>query len=543
MSIPKKNNSTINIKRTCRPVVLAILDGWGINKKYIGNAIELAKKPNFNWLWQKFPHTKLQASGKYVGLPVHQDGNSEAGHLNLGAGRIVEQDSVIISKAIKSGVFFKNPAFQRVVEHAKRHNSTVHLMGLLTGWQSAHADPDHLLALLKLLREHKIKKVCLHLFTDGRDSYKYGALKFLKQLENKLQPHEKIATIVGRYYAMDRRKDWFRTEKTYDAIILGQAKYYARSAKEAIARAYDRGETDEFILPTIIVKDGRCDKKGICFSGQPIGIIKETDSIIFFNLRSDRSRQLIKTFIQDNFNKQNPGSFVRKKVIQDLVFVSMTESGPDLDRVLAAFPSVNVKTSLPLVLKEFTQLYIAETEKFAHVTYFFNGGYPQAINGEERIMVASPDVATYDLKPAMSALAINKIILKSLKTKKYKFITVNFANPDMVAHTGNLAAGIKAVEIVDKCLGNLKDELKKQKGILIVTADHGNAEEMIDEKTGEIDTQHSSYPVPFILADFGKNKKYKLNKQGVLANVAATILDLLSVDKPQEMNCESLIIK
>lgn len=541
MSIPKKNNPII--KRPYRPVVLAILDGWGINKLYNGNAVELAKKPNFDFLWKNFSHTELQASGKYVGLPIHQDGNSEAGHLNLGAGRIVEQDSVIINKAIKSGVFFKNPAFQRVIEHAKRHNSTVHLMGLLTGWQSAHADPDHLLALLKLLRENKIKKICLHLFSDGRDSYKYGALKFLKQLEKKLLPYEKIATITGRYYAMDRRKDWSRTEKAYDAIVLGQAKYYARSASEAIERAYDRGETDEFILPTIIVKDGRCDKKGICLSGQPIGTINEKDSIIFFNLRSDRSRQLIKTFVQDKFNKQNPGSFIRKKVLKDLVFVSMTESGPDLDRVLSAFPSVNVKISLPLVLKEFTQLYIAETEKFAHITYFFNGGYPEAINGEERIMIPSPDVATYDLKPAMSALAINRIILKSLKTKKHEFIAVNFANPDMVAHTGNLAAGIKAVETVDECLGQLVVELKKQKGILIVTADHGNAEEMIDESTGEIDTQHSSYLVPFIVADFGKNKKYKLNKKGVLANVAATILDLTKVDKPKEMSCESLIVK
>lgn len=538
--IVKKNKPK---QSSYHPVVLAILDGWGINKKYIGNAVELAKKPNFDWLWQNFSHTQLQASGRFVGLPAHQDGNSEAGHLNLGAGRIVEQDSVIINKAIKSGLFFKNPAFQSAIEHAKKNDSAIHLMGLLTGWQSAHADPEHLLALLQLLRNNKIKKVYLHLFTDGRDSFKYGALNFLKKIENKLKSHEKIASITGRYYAMDRIKDWSRTEIAYDALVLGQAKYYTESAKNAIQRAYDLGETDEFILPTVIVKDAKCDKRGVCIGGQPVGLINDNDAIIFFNLRSDRSRQLVKVFDQDNFNKNNPGSFIRKKVLKNIIFVSMTESGPNLKHVLAAFPAINVKKTLPFVLHEYSQLYAAETEKFAHITYFLNGGYPQAVAGEERATVPSADVATYDLRPAMSAKEINKIILKSLKNQKHQFIAVNFANPDMVAHTGNLAAGIKAIETVDSCLGDLIKIIKNKKGILMVTSDHGNAEEMIEEKTGEIDTQHSSNPVPFILADFNKNIKYQLKNDGVLGNVAPTILELMALKKPQEMSCKSLIIK
>jgi len=525
------------------PIVLIILDGWGINKLYPGNAIELAHKPNFDFLWKNFPHTELQASGHYVGLPAHQDGNSEAGHLNLGAGRVVEQESVVISRAIKSGLFFKNPALLRTVEHSKRHHSNIHLIGLLTGAQSAHVDPNHLLALLKFYREHNIKNIYLHLFTDGRDSYKFGALKFLTKLEKELKPNEKIATIIGRYYAMDRTKNWSRTAKAYGALVPGQAKYYARSAKEAIKSAYDRGETDEFIEPTLIVSNGVCNKKEVYIYGRPVGLIKEKDSVVFFNLRSDRSRQLIKAFKQENFQEMNPGSFRRQKVLHDLVFVSMTECGPDLDSMLSAFPSISLKKTLPFILKDFRQLYLAETEKYAHVTYFFNGGYPEPVNGEERIMVPSPDVASYDLKPEMSVFKICEVIIKNLEKNRYDFMVANFANPDMVGHTGNLAAGIKAIEAVDKCLGKILSLIKIKNGVLLVTADHGNAEEMIDMKTGEIDTEHSSFPVPFILADlkFNQKKKYVLKNNGALCNIAPTILDILAIKKPREMSGESLI--
>ena len=537
-----KNKSENNKFRP--PMILAILDGWGINKSYAGNAIELAHKPNYDFLWQNFPHTELQASGHYVGLPAKQDGNSEAGHLNLGAGRVVAQDSVIITQTIKSGLFFKNPAFLRTVEHAKHHNSDIHLLGLLTGWQSAHADPNHLLALLKIYREHKIKNVYLHLFTDGRDSFRYGALNFLAKLKKELKPNEKIASVMGRYYAMDRTKNWSRTKAAYDTLTIGQVKYYAHSAEEAIKFAYDRGETDEFIEPTLIVSQGIHGKKGAHISGKPIGLIKEKDSVVFFNLRSDRSRQLIKAFNQTDFNKKNSSSFKREKVLKDLVFVSMTECGPELENVLTAFPSVSVKKTLPFVLKDLKQLYLAETEKFAHVTYFFNGGYAEAVNGEDRLMIPSPDVASYDLQPEMSAFQICEILVNGLQKNKYEFITVNFANPDMVGHTGNLAAGIKAIEAVDKCLGQIFAALKVKRGLLVIVADHGNAEEMIDMKTGETDTQHSSFPVPFILADcrLNKKKKYLLKNKGGLSDVAPTILELLDFKKPREMSGESLII-
>ena len=515
------------------PFILVILDGWGINKPYNGNAITQAKTPVYDLLWQNFPHTKLTAHGRAVGLPPTQDGNSESGYLNLGAGRIIDQDTVIISKAINSGIFFKNTALKETVEHIKKNNSRVHLMGLLSGWQSAHSDPDHILALLIFYRKYGIKNIYLHLFTDGRDSFKYGALKFLKNLKKQMKNNEKIATIMGRYYAMDRKKKWEHTEMAYDLLTGSKADFHAKNGEEAIQSAYDRGETDEFILPTIV--DGTT------------GCIRDNDAIVFFNLRSDRTRQLTKAFVQLDFNKKNTGSFKRKKVLKNLIFIALTDFGPDLDSILSVFPSEDIKNALPTVLKDLRQLYITENEKYAHVTYFFNGGYANPQGGEDRLMIPSVDVSRYDLKPAMSAFEISDKILGFLNKNKYDFITVNYANPDMVGHTGNLAAGIQACEIVDKCLENLVNKIKEKQGVLIVTADHGNIEEMIDEKTGQVDTQHSNYPVPFIIADFRnikiKNKKYKLKSSGILGNVAPTILDLMNRKKPKEMKEESLIIK
>ena len=533
------------------PFILVILDGWGIYKDYNGNAITQAKTPVFDNLAQTWPVTTLQASGEAVGLPAGQDGNSEAGHLNLGAGRIVEQDTLIISKAIKSGTFFKNSAFKATVDHLKKTKGNLHLFGLLTGWQSAHADPNHLLALLKFYREKGITNIYLHLFTDGRDSYKYGALKFLKKLRENMLENEKIATVIGRYYAMDRKKKWDRTEKAYNAITQGKADYFAATAEEAIQQAYNRGETDEFICPTIIVEKAKHNKQGLCVSGQPIVKVKNGDDIIFFNLRSDRTRQLTKAFVQKNFNKMNPSSFTRKKILKDLTFVAMTDFGPDLDNILSAFPSQDVKVTLPMVLKDLRQLYIAETEKFAHVTFFFNGGYADPVGGEERRMIPSPDVPKYDFKPEMSATKVTEEVIKSLSQNKHNFIVVNFANPDMVGHTGNLAAGIKACQVVDFCLGKIYTAIKKRKGVMIVTADHGNIEEMINEKTGEVDTQHSNFPVPLVLIDwrpevrekpFKLSQDYKLRKDGVLGSVAPTILDLMKREKPKEMTEKSLII-
>ncbi len=526
------------------PLVMVILDGWGINKAYNGNAITGASVPVFDTLWKNYPHTELCASGRCVGLPAMQDGNSEAGHFNLGAGRIVDQDTLMVSKAISSGLFFKNPALKASLKHLKRTGGSLHLMGLLSGWQSAHADPDHLLALLTFYRQEGVKEIFLHLFTDGRDSYRFGALDFLKKIRKEMRGGEKIATICGRYYAMDRKKQWDRIEKTYQAIVAGKAVYYSKTAEEAIKQAYDRGESDEFIVPTVMVTGGKCDSKGVCTGGKPITEIKNGDAVVFFNLRSDRARELTKTFVQADFNKMNVGSFVRTRILKDLLFVSMTDFGPDLDSILTAFPSQNLKNTLPMVLADMRQLYIAENEKYAHVTYFFNGGYADPLNGEDRIMIPSLDVSSYDLQPEMSALKITEKVVSDLKNNKYDFILVNFANPDMVGHTGNLAAGIKACETVDTCVGKILKILTEKEGILLVTADHGNVEEMIDEKTGKIDTQHSSFPVPFIIADKRiKNiKNYKLKNKGILANVAPTILDLLGKTKPREMTETSLIV-
>jgi len=398
-----------------------------------------------------------------------------------------------------------------------------------------------LLALLKFYREKKVKNIYLHLFTDGRDSFKFGALKFLEKLEKKLLPNEQIATLSGRFYAMDRTQNWDRTKKVYNALVVGKAKFFSSSAKEAIQQAYQRGETDEFILPTIIVKKAKCDKQGACVDGDPIAQFKDNDSVIFFNLRSDRARQLTKTFVQKDFEKKNLQAFVREKILKKLNFVSMTDFGPDLDSIISAFPSEDLKNTLPMALKNLRQLYIAETEKYAHVTYFFNGGYADPVAGESRKIIKSPNVATYDLQPEMSAYAVTEVIVDSLKNNLQDVIVVNFANTDMVGHTGNLTAGIKAVEVVDECIGKIYKEIKKRNGVLIVTADHGNIEEMINEQTGEVDTQHSSFPVPFILIN--SNEKYDLKTNGILANVAPTILDLLNIEKPKEMTEKSLIIK
>ncbi|MFH1457187.1 MAG: 2,3-bisphosphoglycerate-independent phosphoglycerate mutase [Patescibacteria group bacterium] len=524
------------------PFILAILDGWGINKPYNGNAITQAVTPVYDSLWKDYPHTELCAHGRCVGLPSSQDGNSEAGHMNLGAGRTIDQDTVIISKAINSGLFFKNTAFKQTIDHIKEYKSNVHLIGLLSGWQSAHSDPDHILALLTFYRQQKIKNVYIHLFTDGRDSFKYGAEDFLKKLQKQMQNGEKIATISGRYYAMDRKKKWDRTEKVYDALTLGKTDFYARSASEAIQQAYERGETDEFIIPTVMVEDAKCNAEGICNGGTPVVKIKNNDAVVFFNLRSDRTRELTKAFVQKAFNKKNPRSFSRKKILKNLLFVAMTDFGPDLDHVVSAFPSPDIKNTLPMLLSDVKQLYIAENEKYAHVTYFFNGGYADPVGNEDRIMIASPDVSGYDQKPEMSTPEVTNVVLENLKKNKYDFITINFANPDMVGHTGNLAAGIKACESVDKSLKKILNEIKNKKGVLIITADHGNVEEMIDEETGEVDTQHSNFKVPFILIDTRDGQNYSLKQNGSLGNVAPTILDLMHKKIPKEMD-ESLIIK
>ncbi|MFH1225965.1 MAG: 2,3-bisphosphoglycerate-independent phosphoglycerate mutase [bacterium] len=504
-------------------VVLIILDGWGIAPPNKGNAITLAKTPTMDSLIKHYSSTELIAHGVKVGLPPKQDGNSEAGHMNLGSGRVTDQDAVYISKEINNGAFFKNAAFLEAIQNVKKNKSKMHLMGLISGDQSAHAEPDHLLALLELLRQRGINKFYLHLFTDGRDSSRFSGLEYVLALERGLKwPNESIATIQGRFYAMDRKKKWNRLEKAYNLLVLGKGES-ANSPQAAITRAYNRGESDEFIRPAIMLRHGK-----------PIATIGDNDSVIFFNLRSDRARQFTKAFVQKDFKE----GFKRQKILKNLVFVAMTDFGPDLENILTAFPSRDLKNTLPFVLDGLKQLYVAESEKYSHVTYFFNGGYADPVMGEERIRIPSPDVVSYDEIPGMSAAKITETVLEKIRVGNFNFMAVNFCNPDMIGHTGNLSAGIKAVEAVDHCLGKIISAILKKNGTAVVTADHGNIEEMINLKTGEVDTKHSTNPVPLIVV--GQNWRHKKLKSGFLADVAPTILKIMGLPKPREMSGDSL---
>ncbi|MBI5071621.1 2,3-bisphosphoglycerate-independent phosphoglycerate mutase [Candidatus Falkowbacteria bacterium] len=513
-----------------KPTVLIILDGWGVAPPGPGNAITLAKTPTMSALWNEFPHTLLSAHGRAVGLPGDQEGNSEAGHMNLSAGWIVKQDAVYINEGIKDGTFFKNTAFLEALEHLKKYNSKVHLMGLLSNGESAHSFPDHLYAVLDLLHKHEVNKIFLHLFTDGRDSSRFAAIKLLPKLKTHFHNDEKIATIMGRFYAMDRIKKWSRIEAAYNAMTMGHGAA-AESAEAAISSAYNRGETDEFIMPTVIVNDHK-----------PLATIDDNDVIIFFNLRSDRAREITKTFVQEDFTEKNPGSFKRKKIAKNIRFVALTDFGPDLPHILTAYPSREIFSALPAVFRDKKQIYIAEAEKYAHVTYFFNGGNADPLYGEERVRIPSPSVAHYEEKPEMSAEKVTAEVRRCIDGGQYDFIAVNFCNPDMIGHTGDLSAGIKAVEAVDACIGKIVRGVFRMDGTAIVTADHGNIEEMINEKSGEIDTEHSINPVPLIIiGPRFKNLKRKKLRGGVLADVAPTILDVMGITTPREMTRKSLL--
>ncbi len=524
---------TNQIKKT-KPIVLIILDGWGTAAPNPGNAVSLAKVSNFNSLQERYPCALLCASTECVGLPKGQAGNSEAGHLNLGAGRVFKDDAVYIDRAIQRSDFTKNPVFHQAVRQVEKRKSKIHLMGLIAENQSAHSSPNHWLAMIKFLENQNLPGVFLHLFTDGRDSPQHAALKIIKRFERETENHKqnshffiKIASLAGRFYAMDRGKNWERIEAVYEALVLGRG-LKVNNVTEAIVQAYNRGETDEFIKPTIIVAD-----KG------PVATVNDGDALIFMNLRSDRARQLTKVFGQKDFNQKNPGSFIRKKIPKNLFFVALTDFGPDLDYVWTAYPSRKVKNSLPFILKNFRQAYIAETEKFAHVSFFFNGGYDHSVASEERIMIPSVRVASYTQKPEMSAAEITKTVLRKID-KGFDFLTVNFANPDILGHTGDLKAAIKGLEFVDKCLAEILGMCFKRNGTILITADHGNVEEMINLKTGEIDTKHSNNPVPFILVN-EKLKKINLRENGILADVAPTILAIMGIEKPLEMTGQSLL--
>ncbi|KUK84284.1 MAG: phosphoglyceromutase [Microgenomates bacterium 39_6] len=537
------------------PVVLIVLDGWGLANTQTGNAILQAKTPNFDKYWASFPHAQLTASSEPVGLPKGEKGNSETGHLNLGAGRIVLQDLVRINMSIADGTFFENKAFLEAINFSKKNDQPLHLLGMI-GSAGVHANNQHLFALLRLAKREKVKKVYLHLFTDGRDSPPKSALTFLEQVENQMASLEigEIATIMGRFWAMDRDNRWERTQKAYRAIVEGQG-LSASSAKEAIKQAYQRQETDEFIEPTIIING----------PNQTAKTINNGDGIIFFNFRIDRPRQLTKAIILEDLENYQPKkvafdpyaekygqklyapiekiqTFQRKKKLTNIFFVTMTEYEKDLP-VYVAFPSREIPLPLAQAISQEgkRQLHIAETEKERFVTYYFNGFREKPFAGEEWFEISSPPVKTYDQKPEMSAPEVTEEVLKRLRKNSLDFILINFANPDMVGHTGVLEAGVKACEATDRALGKIINQIFATGGTTIVTADHGNAEEMINLSTGEIDTEHSANPVPFIVVGKKFLGQPRTLPRGILADVAPSVLSLMNISPPINMTGHSLI--
>jgi 2,3-bisphosphoglycerate-independent phosphoglycerate mutase len=511
------------LEKTCseppKPLLLIILDGWGLREEREGNAILQAKTPNFDSFLNCFPHARLSASGEAVGLPDGQMGNSEVGHLNLGAGRIVYQEFTRINMAIKTGGFFKNPVLKKAFELGK--NSRLHLLGLVSDG-GVHSHEEHIYALLEMARREGVKELFVHAFLDGRDTPPKSALTYIKKLQKKMGEVGvgRIATVAGRYYAMDRDKRWERTKLAYEAIVYGKGEF-AADAIQAVEKGYGRGETDEFIRPTVV---GGLEGKRL---------VRDGDASIFFNFRPDRARQLSRAFIFPGFNE-----FDRGEEPPHVHFITMTQYDVRFP-VPVAFPPEKLENVLADVLAEngLRQLRIAETEKYAHVTYFFNGGVEKPKPLEERVLIPSPKVPTYDLKPEMSAYEVAERVIKEMEKDIFDVIIMNFANPDMVGHTGVLKAAIKAIEAVDDCLGKVVRKVREVGGECFITGDHGNAEEMVDAFTGKPHTAHTTNPVPFIY--LGKNNR-ALRDDGILADVAPTMLEVLRLKKPSEMKGESL---
>lgn len=506
-------------------ITLMILDGYGINKIEKGNAIKAAIKPNMDALLKNCPNTIIHTSGNNVGLPKGQMGNSEVGHKNIGAGRIVYQELTKITKSIIDKDFFKKQEFIDAIKNCKKNNSKLHLMGLLSDG-GVHSHNTHLYALLNLAKKHGLEDVYIHCFFDGRDVSPDSALRYTKELENVIKDKKigKIATIMGRYYAMDRDQRWERVQKAYDAMVLGKGEY-ANDAISAILDSYSKKVYDEFILPTIITKDDK-----------PIALVEENDSIIFYNFRPDRAREITRTFTDIDFK-----GFKREKGYIKVEFVCMTEYDKTIKNTKVVYKSKKLKNTFGDYISKngYKQLRIAETEKYAHVTFFFNGGIEKAYEGEDRVLIPSPKVATYDLKPEMSAYEITREAIKRINSKKYDVIILNFANPDMVGHTGDFKATKTAIETIDICIGEIVKAIRDQDGIILITADHGNAEQMVDYKEGGPFTAHTTLDVPLIICGI---EGYKL-KEGRLADIAPTMLDLMNIDKPIEMTGESLLIK
>ena len=501
--------------------MLMILDGFGNNSNKLGNAIEVAKTPNIDELMKKNPTTQVYTSGLSVGLPEGQMGNSEVGHTNIGAGRIVYQELTRITKSIEDGDFFSNPELCAAIDNCKKNNSKLHIMGLLSDG-GVHSHIRHLFAILELAKRKGFEDVYVHCFLDGRDTPPASAESYILKLEEKMKEKGvgKIATIEGRFYAMDRDKRWQRIEKAYNAMVKGEGEK-AKTAVMAIESSYQKEVFDEFVEPTVI-----------CNGDDPIATIGNNDSVIFFNFRPDRAREITRTLVDKDFKEFKTENL-------NLYFVCFTQYDETMPNVQIAFkPTVLVNTFGEYISKHgLKQLRIAETEKYAHVTFFFNGGNEKQYEGEDRILIPSPKVETYDLKPEMSAYEVTKNVVKAIKDKKYNSIILNYANPDMVGHTGNFDAAVKAIETIDECVGNVVEAIKEVGGVLLITADHGNAEQMLDYKTGEPHTAHTTNPVPLILVGM---EDVKL-KEGKLADLAPTMLDIMGLEKPEEMTGESLL--
>ncbi len=505
--------------------MLMILDGFGDNMEKEGNAIKLAKTPNIDKITKKYPTTKIQASGLAVGLPEGQMGNSEVGHTNIGAGRIVYQELTRITKSIEDGDFFSNPELVKAMENCKKNNSKLHILGLVSDG-GVHSHNRHLYGLLEMAKRKGLENVYVHCFLDGRDTPPASAEGYLLDLEEKMKEKGigKIASISGRFYAMDRDKRWNRIEKAYRALVYGEGNK-AGSSINAIESSYQKEVFDEFVEPTVITNGSK-----------PVATIEDGDSVIFFNFRPDRARQITRSIVDKDFKE-----FETKKM--NVHFVCFTSYDETMPNVHIAFKKEPIKNTLGEVVSKNggTQLRIAETEKYAHVTFFFNGGEEKQYENEDRILVPSPKVETYDMKPEMSAYEVTEKVVEAISQKKYNTIILNFANPDMVGHTGNLNAAIKAVETIDECVGKIVNIIVEQKANLIITADHGNAEQMIDYKTGEPHTAHTTNLVPLTL--ISEKENVKLREGGKLADIAPTMLELMGIEKPEEMTGISLIEK
>ena len=506
-------------------VTLIILDGFGVNPRTDGNAISAANKPNLDSYMQQYPTTIVHTSGMDVGLPKGQMGNSEVGHTNIGAGRIVYQELTRITKSIEDGDFFEKREFLDAIENCRKNHTKLHLYGLLSDG-GVHSHNTHLYALVELAKKSGLKDVYVHCFFDGRDVPPDSAKGFVKELEGKLAEIGvgKIASVMGRYYAMDRDNRWERVKQAYEAMVLGKG-LTAASASQAVAESYERQEFDEFVKPTVILEGDK-----------PLATIGSNDSVIFFNFRPDRAREITRTFVDPEFT-----GFDRPNGFFPLYYVCMTQYDKTIPNVVVAFKPESLTNTFGEYIsrKGFKQLRIAETEKYAHVTFFFNGGVEAMYEGEDRALIPSPKVATYDLKPEMSAYEVTEEVLRRIDSKEYDVIILNFANCDMVGHTGFFDAAKAAVEAIDQCVGRIIRAIQAQNGVALITADHGNAEQMLDYESGGPFTAHTTNVVPLIGIGLGDKKL----KEGRLADLAPTMLELLGLEKPAEMTGESLLVE